>query len=354
MKSNSPIVKFTLVLFVLFFILWCFRNTDPLIPTTTPVLELRGRTMGTTYKVVLANRELERSPEALQRQINKRLREINQVMSTYLEDSELSRFNQSTSTDWIAVSDELLQLVQRAQSISKATNGAFDITVGPAVNLWQFGPRDISQERTLPADREIQLVQAKIGYQHLHIDHERKSLRKDLPELYVDLSAIAKGYAVDEIVALLKQYPIDNGCMVEIGGEIGTHGRRADGTPWRIGIQDPDAAAGILSATINLSAQSMATSGDYFNFFEVDGIRYSHTINPVTAKPVTHKLTSTVVIAKNCAEADAWATALLVLGPVQAYDIAKQHDLAVMLFERTDSGITSQRTPNFEERVVKD
>ena len=354
MKSNSPIVKFTLGLFVLFFILWCFRNTAPLIPTAPSLLELRGQRMGTTYKVLLAHRGLERNPEAIQRQINKRLREINQVMSTYIEDSELSRFNQSTSTDWITVSDELLQIVHRAHGISKATNGAFDITVGPAVNLWQFGPRDISQERTLPSERDIQLVQAKIGYQHLHVDQERKSLRKDIPELYVDLSAIAKGYAVDEIITLLKKYPINNGCMVEIGGEIGTHGHRDDGTPWRIGIQAPDATAGVLSATINLSAQAMATSGDYFNFFEVNGRRYSHTINPVTAKPVTHKLTSTVVIAKNCAEADAWATALLVLGPVRAYDIARQHDLAAMLFERTDSGITSQRTPNFEERVVKD
>ena len=354
MKSNSPIAKFTLGLFVLFFILWCFRNTDPLIPRTAPGLELRGRTMGTTYKVVLANHDRERSLETLQQQINTRLREINQVMSTYLEDSELSQFNQSTSTDWIAVSDELLQLVQRAQTISKATNGAFDITVGPAVNLWQFGPRDISQQRTLPAESDIQVVKGEIGYQYLHVDQERQSLRKDIPELYVDLSAIAKGYAVDEIVALLKQYPIDDGCMVEIGGEIGTLGSRADGTPWRIGIQEPDAPPGILSATINLSTQAMATSGDYFNFFDVDGIRYSHTINPLTAKPVTHNLTSTVVITKNCAEADAWATALLVLGPVQAYDIARQHDLAVMFFERTDSGITSQQTPNFEKTVVKD
>ena len=216
MKSNSPIVKFTLGLFVLFFILWCFRNTAPLIPTAPSVLELRGQTMGTTYKVLLAHRGLERTPEAIQRQINKRLREINQVMSTYIEDSELSRFNQSTSTDWITVSDELLQIVHRAHGISKATNGAFDITVGPAVNLWQFGPRDISQERTLPSERDIQLVQAKIGYQHLHVDQERKSLRKDIPELYVDLSAIAKGYAVDEIITLLKKYPIDNGCMVEL------------------------------------------------------------------------------------------------------------------------------------------
>jgi len=310
--------------------------------------------MGTTYKVVLANHDRERSLETLQQQINTRLLEINQVMSTYLEDSELSQFNQSTSTDWITVSDELLQLVQRAQTISKATNGAFDITVGPAVNLWQFGPRDISQQRTLPAESDIQVVKGEIGYQYLHVDQERQSLRKDIPELYVDLSAIAKGYAVDEILALLKQYPIDDGCMVEIGGEIGTLGSRADGTPWRIGIQEPDAPPGILSATINLSTQAMATSGDYFNFFDVDGIRYSHTINPLTAKPVTHNLTSTVVITKNCAEADAWATALLVLGPVQAYDIARQHNLAVMLVERTDSGFTSQQTPNFEKTVVKD
>tara|TARA_B100000945_G_scaffold146461_1_gene117288 strand:- start:1878 stop:2942 length:1065 start_codon:yes stop_codon:yes gene_type:complete len=354
MQLNSSIVKFTLSLFVLFFALWCLRRIDPATPSTTPVLEIHGKTMGTTYKVVLADLGGDLTLKTLQQQVDKRLHQINQVMSTYIVDSELSQFNQSKSTDWITVSEELFQLIRRAHKISDATNGAFDITVGPAVNLWQFGPRDIPQERTLPEQAAIDSVKEKIGYLHLHIDDQRQSLRKDFPELYIDLSAIAKGYAVDEILALLKKHPIGNGCLVEIGGEIGTHGIRADETSWKIGIQQPDAAPGTLSARINLSSGAMATSGDYFNFFEVDGARYSHTINPLTAKPVMHELTSVVVITKNCADADAWATALLVLGPVEAYDIAKQHDLAVMLFERTDSGITSQQTPTFEQVVVKD
>ena len=354
MQFNSPIVKLTLGLFVFFFGLWCFRDTNSPTSSLPPVPEFHGETMGTTYKVVLAEVGENLTLEDVRQQVEDRLHQINQVMSTYIADSELSQFNQSTSTEWVAVSEELLQLIQRAHEISHATDGAFDITVGPAVNLWQFGPRDISEDRKLPEPTAIEAVQTKIGYQYLDIDEENCSLRKAFPELYIDLSAIAKGYAVDEILTLLKKHPHGNGCLVEIGGEIGTHGIRADGNPWKIGIQQPDSKPGKLSTTINLSSRAMATSGDYYNFFEVDGTRYSHTINPLTAKPVTHELTSAVVITENCAEADAWATALLVLGPVQAYDIAKQHDLAVMLFERTDSGITSQTTPAFEQAVVKD
>ena len=354
MKLNSPIVKFTLGLFGFFIILWSLRNTDPPQPTSPPRLEIHGQTMGTTYKVVLSDLGKDLTLEQIQQAIDHRLAEINQVMSTYIPDSELSRLNQSDSTEWLPVSAELLQLVQQAQTISKATQGAFDITVGPAVNLWQFGPRDSSRERELPPEDAIEMIRQRIGYQHLHVDKENSALRKDFAELYIDLSAIAKGYAVDEVLALLKQYPVSKGFMVEIGGEIGTVGVRADDTPWKIGIQQPDAAPGTLSATINLTTQAMATSGDYFNFFEVGGVRYSHTIDPLTARPVTHALTSTVVITENCAEADAWATALLVLGPDQAYDIAIEHNLAVMLFERTDTGISSQQTPAFNQAVVKE
>lgn len=354
MKLNSPIVKFTLGLFGFFIILWFLRNTDPPKPTSPPRLEVHGQTMGTTYKVVLSDPGTDLPLEQIKQEIDQRLAGINQVMSTYIQDSELSKFNQSDSTEWLTVSSELLQLIQRAQAISLATEGAFDITIGPAVNLWQFGPQASNEKRGLPSEDAIERVRKRIGYQHLHVDKEKSALRKDFAELYIDLSAIAKGYAVDEIIALLKQYPIEKGYMVEIGGEIRTEGVRADSSPWKIGIQQPDAAPGTLSETINLSGQAMATSGDYFNFFEVNGVRYSHTIDPSTGRPVTHTLTSSVVITKNCAEADAWATALLVLGPDKAYDIAMKHNLAVMLFDRIGTRISSQQTPAFNQAVVKE
>ena len=360
MNFNSPVLKFTLGLFALFFALWLFRNTDPMGPTEkglsdTPVkLELRGKTMGTTYHVVLSELPAGQTLAKLQNEIDQRLQEINQVMSTYLSDSELSRFNQSESTSWEPVSSELFALVERAQQLSKITKGAFDITVGPAVNLWHFGPQKTTQDRTVPYDDQIEQVQQVIGYTHLHLDSETSALKKDFAELYLDLSAIAKGYAVDEIVTLIQKHKAKIGCMVEIGGEIGTAGKRPDGSSWRIGIQAPDAAPGTLTSTLELTNLSMATSGDYFNFFVVEGKRYSHTIDPHTARPVTHNLTSSVVVTKSCADADAWATALLVLGPNQAYDIARQHDVAVMLFERTDSGITSRQTEAFKQSVAKE
>ena len=354
MNFNSPILKFTLCLFVLFFGLWLVRDTSLPVAHRPAELKLEGRTMGTTYHIVLADLEGDATLAELQALVDTRLEQINQMMSTYLPDSELSQFNQARSTDWIDVPAELYALIERAQQFSTITNGAFDITVGPAVNLWQFGPRDITQQRTLPEDTEVTDALSVIGFQHLHLHPDRTALRKEFSELYVDLSAIAKGYAVDQIVELLSDYPIGSGCMVEIGGEVGTVGVRLDGSAWKIGIQAPDSLPGTLTARIDLSDTSMATSGDYFNFFQVDGNRYSHTIDPTTARPVTHKLTSTVVVTENCADADAWATALLVMGPVQAYDIARQHDLAVMLFSRTDTKITSQQSPAFEKVITQE
>jgi thiamine biosynthesis lipoprotein len=236
-----------------------------------------------------------------------------------------------------------LEIVQLAQSISVQSQGAFDITVGPAVNLWNFGPQteaSSTDRSVIPTADDIAQVLKHIGYQQLHTRENPPGLKKDDPQLQMDLAAIAKGYAVDQIIELLAAMQLDIQYMVEIGGEIRTVSHpqnRDDQRTWRLGIQNPAGQAGAAERIVAVNNQAIATSGDYVNYYEIKGVRYSHTIDPTTAMPVQHPLASTVVITDTCAAADAWATALLVLGPKPAYDIANKHDqpFAALLITRS-------------------
>ena len=313
---------------------------------------LRGKTMGTTFAVTIEGlTDAQRLPE-IESSIKQRLVDINQIMSTYIPASEISQFNRSQTTAWYNVSIELLEIVQLAQSISKQSQGAFDITVSPAVNLWKFGPQaegNSADRSVIPTADDIAQVLKHIGYQQLHTRDNPPGLKKDDPKLQMDLSAIAKGYAVDQIIELLEAMQLDIQYMVEIGGEIRTVSHpqnRNNRRTWRLGIQDPAGEVGTDKRIVAVNNQAIATSGDYVNFYEIEGVRYSHTIDPTTARPVQHQLASTVVMTDTCAAADAWATALLVLGPKRAYDIANQHDqpFAVLLITRRNDQL--HWTPN--------
>ncbi len=217
------------------------------------------------------------------------LRGINDRMSTYLESSELSRFNVSKSTDWFEVSPETASVVAFSQTVAEKTSGAFDVTVGPLVNAWSFGPDPRTQ--TVPDEDQLKGLRDSVGYEKLSVRMEPPALRKSIPELQVDLSAVAKGYAVDRVVQLLNEAGAEN-VFVEIGGEVRTSGNKA-GQWWKVGIQVPDVdqEAVMIAHSLNTGAgndQSMATSGDYRNFFEVDGVRYSHTIDPRSGRPIDH------------------------------------------------------------------
>jgi thiamine biosynthesis lipoprotein len=263
------------------------------------------------------------------------LRQINDLMSTYLESSELSRFNQSSSTDWFDVSKETVSVVAFARELSQRTDGAFDVTVGPLVNAWSFGPDP--RTRTVPDAETLRTLREQVGYQHLSVRSEPPALKKAIPELKVDLSAIAKGYAVDRVVELLNELGAPN-VFVEIGGEVRTSGSKA-GTWWKVGIQVPDMAhdAVLIAHSLNTGSgadRAMATSGDYRNFFEADGVRYSHTIDPRTGQPIKHALASVSVLAESCMAADAWATAINVLGPEAGRQAAMREGLSALLIER--------------------
>jgi FAD:protein FMN transferase len=314
-------------------------------------LEMRGRTMGTTFMVkVLKPTAMESIPTSeltarLTDEIGKILVKLNQQMSTWIDDSELSRFNRYRENDWFELSADTAGVLTEAQRISDLTGGAFDITVGPLINLWGFGPA--KTDRQVPTDEQIQAVKEKTGYHKLSVRVSPPAVKKENPDIHCSLSAIAKGFGVDKVGEYLETRGYDN-YLVEIGGEVRARGINLKGTPWRLAISTPDGRAN-FQKILYLKDAAMATSGDYYNYFEKDGVRYSHTINPVTGKPITHKLASVTVIHDNCMTADALATAINVLGPEEGYQLALKEKLPVFLIIKKGKAFIEKMTPRFEE-----
>ncbi len=319
-------------------------------PKTLPIRIISGTTMGTRFTVKILNPNDQQSTlsyEELEIEINKLLQEVNRQMSTYIPNSELSLFNRYHETDWFPISRDLAIVLNQSLSVSKISRGAFDITVGPLVNLWGFGPEE--NESAIPDDEEIKRRMLQIGYKKIAVQLSPPSVRKDIPEIYCDLSAIAKGFAIDKIAEYLESLNFEN-YLVEIGGEVRAKGYNHLREPWSVGIQSPYDAADVPNV-IKLRAGSVATSGDYVNYFEKDGVRYSHTINPRTGKPIAHKLASVTVLHRSCMVADAMATAINVLGPVEGYEFAVQNKLAVFMVVRAQGGFVERITPQFRASI---
>lgn len=298
--------------------------------------------MGTTYSVrAVSKRDLPDQLKGLQKEVDSLLAEINRQMSTYDPQSELSRFNQAPAEKWVPVSTELLKVIDDARSISDATKGAFDVTVGSVVNLWKFGPD--KERKHFPTDQEVAAAKKLVGYQQVKTHYELLAVQKSQDNVYVDLSAIAKGYGVDTVFQMLKERGLTD-FMVEIGGEVRATGLKPNGEPWQIGIELPTEKAGEYDAIVGLHDKALATSGDYRNFFMHEGERYSHTINPLTGRPVEHDLASVSVLHNRCAMADGWATALLVLGPEAGYNLAEQQKLAALFQIRKENGTVESKS----------
>lgn len=303
------------------------------------ILQVTGQTMGTYYAVTIANPP-SGFPEDWPDSVDAELRRVNDQMSTYLKSSELSRFNASESTDWFEVSPETAMVVAAAQAISEASDGAFDVTVGPLVNIWNFGPT--KRTKTPPTEQEIADAQALVGYKNLDVRLEPPALKKSIPGLHVDLSAIAKGHGVDRIVNLLADMGCEN-VFVDIGGEDRAIGRRGD-RAWRVAIEDPNDEERVYRLAYELNDSAIATSGDYRNFFEFEGQRYSHTIDPRTGRPVTNQVASVSVFADDCMTADGLATAITVLGAESGIKIVDQLGFAVRVVTRDDDGVFTATT----------
>jgi len=313
--------------------------------TKIQLLSVSGTTMGTSYHIKLAP-EAEKNIDlvTLKKKIDSRLSEIDQKMSTYKEDSDLSRFNRYSSDQWLEISPETFTVVAMAQKISELSNGAFDITVGQLVNLWGFGPT--IHIEAMPDKNSIQTLLSQVGYRKLEIRQTPPALRKANKSIYLDLSAIAKGYAVDAVARLLIENQINN-FLVEIGGEIITHGEKHNHQPWVVGIEKPISKQHSIQKRLQLHNVAMATSGDYRNYFEEQGVRYSHTIDPATGFPIKHKLASVTVIDKTCMSADALATAIMVMGPVKGLEFASQQQLAIFMLVKQGDHFIEKYSPAF-------
>lgn len=308
----------------LLFIMGCQEKTEK---APAEMLSLSGKTMGTTYLIKYFPNSQTPAHTIVREKIEETLVAVNQSMSTYINDSEISIFNQNDSLDWVDISPEFHQVILHAQSVSLLTKGAFDATVMPLVNLWGFGPQG---PRKVPSEKELKKVRTQVGYEKLEVDTVRTRLRKKVKQLKVDLSASAKGFGVDKVGLLLEDLDVTS-YMVEIGGEVRVGEAKPDGSFWVIAIEAPHAEKGVVQKVLKLENQALATSGSYRNFYEEESKMYNHTLDPSTGKPVQHQLVSVSVVdvERDCKNADALATALMVMGPESAISFAEDLNLAV-------------------------
>ena len=307
---------------------------------------LTGATMGTSYTIRVVVGDARINMAELEAAITERLERVNDLMSTWRPDSELSRFNRHQGTAWFPVSAETADVVAEGIRVGRMTDGAFDITVGPLVRLWQFGP---DPSPALPTVEDLEATRARVGLEHLEVRLDPPALRKVRPDVEVDLSGIAKGYGADEVARLLDARGLA-AYLVEIGGEVCTRGTKPGGGRWTVGIEAPTPGRRSVRQTIELSGASLATSGDYRSFRDAEGRRWSHTIDPRTGRPIEHQLASVTVIADSCMESDALATALMVLGPERAYDWSRDNHVAALLIVRDGGGLVDRPTPEFARR----
>ena len=310
---------------------------------------LAGTTMGTTYRVTIARPPDNVDADRLSVEIDRILETVDMRMSTYRPDSELSRFNAARSQDWFAVSDDTLNVVAAALDISRLTDGAFDVTVGPLVNLWGFGPTAPQEIR--PEEGLLRDSSRYATYRAIRTRRSPPALRKSVAEAYIDLSGIAKGFALDKLSEHFEAAGLDH-YLIEIGGELRARGRNPRGKSWTIGIEKPLPGEIIIHRRVGLADAALATSGDYRHFFLRDGRRYSHIIDPRTDAPITHDLASVSVIAEAAMRADALATALAVLGPNDGPSLALRDGLAALFMVRDGNRFSEIRTPMFDRYVL--
>ena len=300
-----------------------------------------GYTMGTTYQVTLETNEI--NVEKLQAEIDSRLKEINQMMSTYIDDSELSLFNTSQSTECQKLSADTLYVIEHAIKVSTQTQGKFDVTLAPLIEIWGFDKKETNNE--IPSQTAINQLKNEIGYQKIELQAD--CARKQLPQLSVNLSAIAKGYAVDEIAKLILQQGSEN-YLVEIGGEVANRGVNAKGLAWRIAIESASTAQRSIQRKLQPKGFGIATSGSYRNYFEKNGKRYSHTIDPTTGYPIEHTLVSVTVLHPQTMMADAIATAMMVMGPEQSLAFADENNLPIFMLVKKAQGFEEVHSEAFK------
>lgn len=301
-----------------------------------------GSTMGSTYSIKYVRHAGIAGPNEVQAQVERILAEVDRQMSTYRSDSDIERFNELPANSCQAMPESILQLVKVGEQLSRESDGAFDLTVEPLLNLWGFGPQ--GREEKVPSVEALAQAQQRVGYAHLRIEGE--NLCKDAA-VEVDFNSIAAGYAVDLIAAKFQEMGIDN-YLADVTGELKALGTKADGAPWRIALEEPRDDQQVAERVMVVDGYGVSTSGDYRNYFEQDGRRYSHEFDARTGKPIDHALASVTVIHPSTLMADGLSTMLLVLGPEQGWDYAEKHDIAAFFVIRADKGFVTRSNPAFD------
>ncbi len=337
--TRKQVVLTWLALFGLAFLLFFPKQN---LDEPQPVL-LQGKTMGTTFNVKFFPTQELLASHNLYEMVNDELIRVNSLMSTYIENSELSQLNKAPANQPMVLSADNLFVLSESKRLFENSNGAFDVTVGPLVNLWGFGPDGKVVKQ--PTSEAIQEVRQWVGMDLLTIEGNR--VTKQHGNLYTDFSSIAKGYGVDQIANLLEGLGITD-YLVEIGGEMRLAGQKPNGKKWAVAIEKPIVDRREVQLLIEPVNLALATSGDYRNYFEEDGIRYSHTIDPKTGSPISHKLVSVTVLHKSAMTADALATMLNVMGPTSAMEYSEKNNLAAYLIIKTDQGFKAIKSTKFE------
>ena len=315
--------------------------------------EFRGLTMGGTFsvKIVTPKDELETPGlHDVDRALRATLERINSLMSTWDPDSELSRFNRSTSLQPFLVSPETFEVFKWSIDVGMLTGGALDVTIGPLVDAWGFGPT--GPRNPLPTNQEIARLRQATGLDRIELNPAALTVRKTLPEVRCDLSSVVPGYAADRLSAELSDRGFTD-FLVDVGGEVRTRGRNQAGTAWQVAIERPEPNSEAIQRLVPISDLAITTAGDYRKYREVDGQRVTHILDPRTGRPLTHRLASVTVIDTLAVRADAFDTALMVLGTNEGMAVATKLNLAALFIERTDEGFSERATPRFEEIASK-
>ena len=327
----------------------CDSATTPATPASTATV-LDGKTMGTFWRVSVIGVD-EAKAQALRAKVQAQLDADDRLLSTWKNDSALMRFNHAATTEPWPVSEAMADIVTLSLRIGAKTHGAMDITVGPLVNLWGFGPD--KQPVATPDAQAIAAAKARTGLQHLQVINQsgRQFLQKDIPDLFVDLSTVGEGYAADHLARLMEQEGISR-YLVSVGGALVSRGMNGEGKPWRVAIQKPTDRENAVQAIVDINGHGISTSGSYRNYYELDGKRISHVIDPQTGQPITHKLVSVTVIAPTALEADGWDTGLMVLGPEKAQQVVREEGLAVYMIVKEGEGFKTWMSPQFRTFLV--
>ncbi|MEO8642880.1 FAD:protein FMN transferase [Pseudomonas sp.] len=301
-----------------------------------------GPTMGSTYSIKYLRHAGLPAPTEVRVQVEKILAEVDQQMSTYRSDSDIERFNGLPSNRCQKMPASILKLVRVGERLSEQSEGSFDLTLEPLLNLWGFGPQ--ARNEKVPSAQALAEVRQRVGYQHLRIDGDQ--LCKDAA-VGVDFNSIAAGYAVDTIAAKLEAIGIHN-YLAEATGELKAAGKKLDGSSWRIALEEPRDDQQVAERIIAVDGYGVSTSGDYRNYFVQDGRRYSHTFDARAGAPVSHTLASVTVIHPSALMADGLSTLLLILGPERGWDYAEKHDIGAFFVIRADTGFVIRTNQAFE------